>query len=322
MQNLLRNLRFSVRMLRKNPGLTLTVLLTLALGVGANTAIFTVDYATLLQPLPYPHPEQLVVVWSKIQGHHNGISAGDYTDWKRENTSFQDLNAWTGRSFNMATQDQPDKVDGRLVTPGYYKMLGQPFFLGRDFLPEEGQIGRDHEVILTHRLWKRLGGNLHIIGQPLRLDGQPYTVVGVLQPGVFDRGQGDMAVPLSFTPEQLNHDFHWLLVMGRMKPGVSLTQARADMDAQMRTLCGAAVPGDTYRNLVVDASYSAQTFKHILAPVWLLTYTFGAKSFQCVINGVSGAVDGEYPKSPWKIALLVVAAIIVVIIVLSANGHH
>ncbi|HZD44897.1 MAG TPA: ABC transporter permease, partial [Acidobacteriaceae bacterium] len=231
MQNLLRNLRFSTRMLLKNPGLTLTILLTLALGVGANTAIFTVDYATLLEPLPYPHPEQLMVVWSKIQTYHNGISAGDYTDWKRENTSFQELNAWTGGDFNLSTKDQPEQIDGRMVTPGFYHMLGTPFFLGRDFLPEEGQVGREHEVILTHKLWKRLGGNPHIIGETLRVNAEPYTVVGVLAPGLFDRGQGDIAVPLAFKPEQLNHDFHWLLAMGRLKPGVTMEQARADMNA-------------------------------------------------------------------------------------------
>ena len=89
MQTLLQNLRFSLRMLRKNPGLTITVLLTLALGIGANTAIFTVDYATLLAPMPYPQPDQLVVVWSKIQGYHNGVSAGDFIDWKNQNTSFR-----------------------------------------------------------------------------------------------------------------------------------------------------------------------------------------------------------------------------------------
>ena len=173
MQNLLRNLRFSTRMLLKHPGLTLTILLTLALGVGANTAIFTVDYATLLEPLPYPQPDQLMVVWSKIQSYHNGISAGDYTDWKRENTTFQDLNAWTGGAFNLATKDQPEQIDGRMTTPGFYRMLGTPFFLGRDFLPEEGQPGRDHEVILTHKLWKRLGSNPHIVGETLRVNAEP-----------------------------------------------------------------------------------------------------------------------------------------------------
>jgi len=231
MQNLLRNLRFSTRMLLKHPGLTLTILLTLALGVGANTAIFTVDYATLLEPLPYPQPDQLMVVWSKIQSYHNGISAGDFTDWKRENTTFQDLNAWTGGAFNLATKDQPEQIDGRMTTPGFYRMLGTPFFLGRDFLPEEGQAGRDHEVILTHKLWKRLGSNPHIVGEILRVNAEPYTVVGVLSPGLYDRGQGDIVVPLAFKPEQLNHDFHWLLAIGRLKPGVTMEQARADMNA-------------------------------------------------------------------------------------------
>src|SRR5271163_5163932 len=94
MRNLLQNLRFSLRMLWNSPALTLTVLLTLALGIGANTAIFTVDYATLLAPLPYPNPDQLVVVWSKIQDHHNGVAAGDFTDWRRQNTVFEDMCAW------------------------------------------------------------------------------------------------------------------------------------------------------------------------------------------------------------------------------------
>src|SRR5271154_3130646 len=113
MSSLLRNIQYSARTLWKSPGFTLTVLLTLALGIGANTAIFTVDYATLLAPLPYPEPNQLVIVWSKIQTFHNGISAGDYTDWKQQSTSFRDLNAWTGADFNIATKDQPEFIQGR-----------------------------------------------------------------------------------------------------------------------------------------------------------------------------------------------------------------
>lgn len=231
MQNLLQNLRFSLRMLRKNPGLTLTVLLTLALGIGANTAIFTVDYATLLAPLPYPHPNQLVVVWSKIQGHHNGVSAGDFLDWRRESSAFQELHAWNGGSFNIATQDQPENIEGRLTTPGFYNMLGIPFFMGRDFLPDEGQPGKDNVIILSHKLWERFGSNRNIIGTSIRLNGQPRTVVGVLPAGLYDRGQGELVVPLVFHPEQINHDFHWILVMGRLKPGVTLKQAQADMDS-------------------------------------------------------------------------------------------
>src|SRR6195952_952295 len=106
MSTLLRNLRYSVRTLYKSPGLTLTILFTLALGIGANTAIFTVDYATLLAPLPFANPKQLVVVWSKIQTFHNGISAGDFTDWKRMNSSFADINAFTGGSFNIASTEE------------------------------------------------------------------------------------------------------------------------------------------------------------------------------------------------------------------------
>src|ERR1700732_3174987 len=98
MQSLLQNIRFSLRMLTRKLGLTLTVLLTLAVGIGANTAIFTVDYATLLAPMPYPQPDQLVMVWSKIQTFHNGVAAGDFVDWKRENKSFQDINAFSGGS--------------------------------------------------------------------------------------------------------------------------------------------------------------------------------------------------------------------------------
>ncbi len=231
MQNLLQNLRFSLRMLFKNPGLTITVLLTLALGIGANTAIFTVDYATLLAPLPYPEPDQLVMVWSKIQGFHNGISAGDYLDWKRQSTSFQDLNAWTGGSFNIATKDQPEFVPGNRLTVGFHSMQRTTFFLGRGFLPEEGQPGKDHVVVLSHKLWLKLGGDLKIIGTTMQLDGAPYTVVGVEPVGFQDRLPAQLSVPLVFKPEEINHDFHWLLAMGRLKPGVTIKQAQADMNS-------------------------------------------------------------------------------------------
>src|SRR5271170_3823624 len=231
MSSLLRNLRYSARTLWKNPGLTLTVLLTLALGIGANTAIFTVDYATLLAPLPYPQPNQLVVVWSKIQTFHNPMSAADFLDWKRFNSSFQNINAFSSGTFNTATKDKPENIDGRQATVGFYKMFGRSFFLGRDFLPEEGVDGKDHVAILTHKLWMHLGSDPKIIGQSLHIDGEPYTVVGVLSPGLDDRGREQLTVPLVFKPEQINHDFHWLLTVARLKPGVTIQQAQADMDS-------------------------------------------------------------------------------------------
>ncbi|MFZ0633167.1 MAG: ABC transporter permease [Acidobacteriaceae bacterium] len=231
MQTLLQNLRFSLRTLGRNPGLTITVLLTLALGIGANTAIFTVDYETLLAPLPYPQPDQLVMVWSKIQTFRNVVSAGDYLDWKRQATVFQDLNAWTGQSFNVSTREQPEYIQASQTTVGWLQMMGEPLLLGRYFLPEEGVEGRDHVVILTHKLWVKLGANRKIVGTTLRLNGEPYTVVGVQRAGTYDRGDAQMYVPLVFKPDQINHDFHWLLVMGRLKPGVTLEEARQNMNA-------------------------------------------------------------------------------------------
>src|SRR5271170_3061302 len=136
MRTLLRNLRYGLRGLRKSPGLTAAVIGTLMLGIGATTAIYTVVYAVLLAPLPYPHPEQLVMVWSKVNGGDNGMSAGDFLDWRAQNRTFQQMAAFTGSSFNLATQGQPEPIDGMRCTPGWFRMQGIPFFMGRDLLPE------------------------------------------------------------------------------------------------------------------------------------------------------------------------------------------
>jgi len=230
MTTILQNARYSFRLLWKNPGFTLVAIVTLALGIGANTAIFSVLYASLLAPMPYPDPDRLMVVWSKVDGR-TAVSAGDYIEWKRQNKTFQDMQAWTGGNFNLATPEQPEMVGGRIVTPGFYSMQGIGFFLGRDFLPEEGSPGKDHVILLTHKTWERLGSDRNIVGKPLRVNNEPYTVVGVLAPGLADRlTGGDVSVPLAFKTEQLNHDFHWILVMGKLKPAISRAQAQADMN--------------------------------------------------------------------------------------------
>lgn len=133
MHNLFRNLHYSMRMLRRNAGVTGAVVGTLALGIGATTAIYTVIYATLLSPLPLPHPEQLVMVWSKIQGNRNGIAAGDFLDWQRYSKSFQSLCAFTGGNFNLGTKDKPEQVQGRLASPGFLRMQGFRSCLGATF---------------------------------------------------------------------------------------------------------------------------------------------------------------------------------------------
>ncbi len=286
MPTLPQNLRISIRMLARNPGMTVTVLLTLALGIGANTAIFTMDYATLLAPLPFPHAEQLVMVWSKIQNFHNVVAAGDYIDWKQQSAVFQDLCALSGQDFNLATKDRPEFVAANLESPGMLRMLGQPLFMGRYFLPEEGVAGRNHVVILTHKLWERLGANRHIIGTTLRLNDEPYTVVGVQQPGFFDRERFQLTAPLVFTPDQLNHDFHWLLVIGRLKPGVTIPQAQQNMDAVAAHIAQMYPKSDEGWGAYVDAFKNDRMPKDRIEMLWLL---LGAVGFVLLIACVNVA---------------------------------
>jgi len=230
MRNRWRDLQFGLRLLWKNPGFTTVAVLALALGIGINTAIFSVVYATLLAPLPYHEPDRIVMVWSFVNGGRNGISAGDFLDWKRQNTSFESIAAWTGSSMSLSTSSNPETVNTQRCTPGFLHVLGQPFMLGRDFLPEEGELGKDHELILTYKLWKnRFGSDHEILGKQVRMDGEQYTVVGVLAPGATDRVQSEAYTPLAFRPNQINHDFHWILAMARLKPGVTVAQANADM---------------------------------------------------------------------------------------------
>ena len=183
--------------------------------------------------IPYPKPDQLVNVWSRLQGHPNRVSAGDFTDWKRQSTAlFKDLNARTSDNFNIATQDRPELVDGMMATPGYLEMLGEQFFLGRGFLPDEGDAGKERVVILTYRLWQRLGANRQIVGQTIRMNAAPYTVVGVLAPGPADHRDEDLIVPLVITPEQQSdrQDRYWV-VTGRLKRGITIQHAQAAMDS-------------------------------------------------------------------------------------------
>ena len=286
MTNPMQYVRFAVRQLLKAPGFTLTAVITLALGIGANTAIFTAVYATLLAPLPYPEPDQLVMVWSKIQWFHNGVSAVDFDDWRHQSSAFQSLNAWTGGSFNLATKDQPEYVQGRQTTPGMYKMMGIKFLYGRDFIPEEGMVGRDHVVVLVNKLWKKLGSDPNIVGKQIKIDGNPYTVVGVLAPGQPDRQDDNLVVPLAFKPEQLNHDFHWLLVMGRLKAGVTMQQAQANMDSVTVNIAKAYPKSDTGWGSFVEPLKNDFLPKERIQTLW---YLLGAVGFVLLIACVNVA---------------------------------
>jgi len=287
MMNLARNIRFGLRLLGKNLGFTCVALLALTLGIGANTAIFSVVYATLLAPLPYPNPDQLVIVWSRINGNRNGVSAGDFLDWKQQSTVFQDLCAWTGGNYSLSTSDHPEMIQTRLTTPGFNNMVGTPFFLGRDILPEEGVVGRDRVVVMTHRLWvERFGSDHEIIGKPIRLNGEPYTVVGVLAAGQPDRLESQLFVPLAFKPEQINHDFHFVLVMGRLKPGVTLQQANANMDSVTRHIAEVYPKSNKGWSAAVEPLKNDFISKDLIKNIWLL---MGAVGFILLIACVNVA---------------------------------
>src|SRR5262249_55328877 len=148
----------------------------------------------------------------KLQGHRTWVSASDFHDWERENTTFQDLNAWSPADFSIVTRDHREFAQGMVATPGYCTMLGSPLSAGRNFLPEEGEPGKEHVVILSHRLCRRLVGNSQIVGQELRINGAPYKVVGVMAPGFADRRDAELIVPLVFKTGRLNRDSRSLLV--------------------------------------------------------------------------------------------------------------
>ena len=224
------NLTYSIRALLKTPGFTLTGVLTLALGIGSTTAIFSVVYA-VFEPMPYPEPDQLVMVWYQAQGNRNSVALADFVDFKQRSSSFQDLNAWGGASFNVGTSERPEQVAGSQRTPGFFTMEGLPLMLGRDFLPEEGQPGRDHVVILSNRLWSRaFDSNRDLVGKPIRMNGEPYTVVGVLPPGIHDRFNSQFWVPLVPQIDPTKPGPGSVLVMGRLKDGMSLAHAQAEMN--------------------------------------------------------------------------------------------
>src|SRR5579863_9697286 len=287
MSSLWRNIVFGFRILRKDLGFTIIALLALTLGIGANTAIFSVVYGALIAPMPYPNPDQLVMVWSHVNDNNNGVSAGDYLDWKRESRVFQDLGAWNGGAFSLSISGHPEMVQTRIQTPGFNNMMGLPFTLGRDFLPEEGEVGKDKVTIMTHHFWEsRFGSDPHIIGQQIRLNGEQYTVVGVLAAGQPDRLDTAMFVPLAFKPEQINHDFHFILVMGRLKDGVTLKQANADMESVTKHIAEVYPKSNKNWGASVEPLQNDFLSKDTIKDLWLL---FGAVGFVLLIACVNVA---------------------------------
>jgi putative ABC transport system permease protein len=228
------DLKFAVRGLIGAPGLSVAAVLALALGIGPNTAIFSIVYATLLAPLPFPDPDQLVRVSPMVRDRQDRASPAEFLEWKERATSFQALEAfWPGRALNLATPDAPERVIARQVTPGGHRLLSDSVWLGRDFRADEDQPGKQHVVLLSNRLWReRFGADPTIIGRDIRMDSIPYTVVGVLAPGTWeDRTPANIWIPISLTPDEVaNRQFRPLIVDGRLKPGVTIEQAQHELN--------------------------------------------------------------------------------------------
>lgn len=238
MGTLIQNLRYAIRAFWSSPGFAVVVVLTLALGIGANTAIFSVVYSALLRPLPYREPGKLLHLGeSRTQADYSGSGAQasypDYLDWKQAAKSIQSFAAYSGDAFTMATDGEPKNTFAAQVTPSFFSTLGVQPAIGRDFLEEDMKSDGPHVTILTDGLWRtEFGADPNIIGRVIHIDGKPATIVGVL-PRNFEFAPANSApvwVPIHQTGDPITRrSLHWLNVIGRLAPGYTADQARAEM---------------------------------------------------------------------------------------------
>lgn len=239
LDTLVQDLRFASRMWRKAPGFTAVAVLTLTLGIGANTAIFSVVYAVLLKSLPYPQADRLVMLYENVrlptyQNDRNEVSPGNLWNWTAQNSVFQNVAAYRNRSFNLTGAGEPLRLEGELVSGNFFSTLEVAPALGRAFAPEEDRPGAPHVAVIGGGLWRsQFGSDPQILGKKLLLDGESYEVIGVM-PSRFHFPDLDdqLWVPLAMTAaERENRDGHYLDVFARLKPGATLKQAQAEMSA-------------------------------------------------------------------------------------------
>ena len=246
MTNFLQDIQFGFRMLLKSRGLAAIAIFALALGIGANTAIFSVVNTVLLRALPYPQPDQLVWFWeSQPNLEQAPFSAADFLDYQAQNQSFQQVATIRRLSFNLTGQGATERIPGMVATPNVFSLLGVHPILGRDFLPEEGAFGAPRRALLTFGLWQsHFAGDRAVVGRSLTLDNQPVQIIGVL-PANFRYGGTDVLLwvnPVNVVPEVFstfpdwernirnNRETHYLSIVGRLKPGVALSQAQSDIN--------------------------------------------------------------------------------------------
>ena len=252
METFLQDLRYGMRMLVKSPGFSTIAILTLALGIGANTAIFSVVNGVLLSRLPFPHSEQIVSLFTQMPNFKNGsISYPNFEDWRRNNRTFSAMAAYRSDGFNLVGTGEPERLHGEMVSAGFFEILGVTPILGRTFSSEEDRIGANPTVMITEGLWKRkYGSDPKIIGQRMELNGVGRTIIGVVPSSFhlhiqnFQRGEqaNQLYVPVGEYSEPRFHNraAGWGLdAIGRMKPGVTFEQAQEDMARVSRELAAA-----------------------------------------------------------------------------------
>ena len=241
MESLLGDTRYALRNLLRRPGFTLIAVVTLAVGIGANTAIFSAIHALLLKPLPFPELDRVVAIWDKLPSRgvmHNEVTVANYLDWQSQTQSFEQLALYRWWNANLTGIDPPERIQGFLVTANYLDALGMKPIMGRNFFAEENQPGKDAVAIITHSLWqRRFGGDPNILNKTITINSVVRTVVGVM-PEHFNFPKGaEIYSPLPMTPELMkSRSSHGYYVVGRLKPGASIEGSQAEIDNIMARL--------------------------------------------------------------------------------------
>src|SRR5260370_13711954 len=238
------DIRFGLRVLAKNPGFTAIAILTLALGIGANTALFSVVNGVLLNPLPFPKPDELVAAYAKSPTFaENSIAYPNFLDWQKDNHSFASLGAYRTDDYHMVGVGEPQRVHIHMISAEFFPALGLQPLLGRSFRPEEDKAGAGPVAILGDGLWKRkFGLSQYVLGKSIILNGKSYTIVGVAPGLITGLSPSDLYVPIgqwadrSFLDRRISMGTNSI---GRLKPGVTIEQARAEMDRIAENLAAA-----------------------------------------------------------------------------------
>ena len=274
-----RDLRYAFRLLRKSPGFSLVAILTLGLGIGANSAIFSVVNAMLLRPLPFPESDRLVRLWEASPSrnwHRNVINPWNFLDWRDNAHAFEDMAAIVGGQVNLTGYGEPVAVPGFQVSPGFFSIVRIPPYLGRTFAPGDGVPGQDNKVILSYGLWQsRFGGQPDIVGKTLTVNGRPCVIIGVMPRGFsFPKSPAELYAPLALTRSKEFAGGRFLSAVARLRPGVTLAQAQQDIERAAR-ITVALRPDNNQKWSAEAVPLLQDVTQDLRRPLWVLLAAVG-----------------------------------------------